>query len=285
MFRPDQYQLIDFGDGRKLERLGPFLLARPCPLADGSRRVTPGAWRRARARYERSSDGRSGRWLPDGALPDCWTVTHGPVTFELKPTRVGHLGLFPEQAPCWDWIAERVSHAGRPLKVLNLFAYTGGSTLAAAAAGAAVVHVDAASSTVGWARRNAGRSGLAGAPIRWIVEDALRFATRELRRGNKYDAVILDPPTYGHGPGGESWKLADYLPQLLRTCGALTAGRLAFVLLTCHTPAFGPAALADQLAAAVVGDQGPGVEVGPLQLSSMDGRILPSGAYAHWAEW
>ena len=170
------------------------------PIPTRGSRPTPDST----AATRRRGNGRDRR-----ELPERWTIAHGPLQFELKRTDFGHLGLFPEQAENWDWIAERVAAAGRPLKVLNLFAYTGGSTLAAAAAGAEVVHVDAAKNIVAWARRNAELSGLADAPIRWIAEDAMKFVKRELKRGNRYDAVILDPPSYGHGPQGEVWRLVE----------------------------------------------------------------------------
>ena len=190
------------------------------------------------------------------------------------------MGLFPEQADNWAWIDERVRKAGRPLKVLNLFAYTGGSTLAAAAAGAETVHVDAAKNIVAWARRNAELSDLPAAPIRWIVEDARKFVKRELRRGNRYDAVILDPPSYGHGPRGEVWRLPKHLPRLLSLCGQLTAGRPEFMLLTCHTPGYEPSTLARMLFEALAGEGI--VAAGPLLLRSADGRELPSGTVAQW---
>ena len=178
----------------------------------------------ADARFDGRSE-ESGHWTCRRELPERWTITCGPWQFELKRTDFGHVGLFPEQVENWVWIGERVRAAGRPLRVMNLFAYTGGSTLAAAAAAAETVHVDAAKNTVAWARRNAELSGLSAAPIRWIAEDALKFVKRELRRGNRYDAVILDPPSYGHGPRGEVWRLSKHLPRLLSLCGELTAGR------------------------------------------------------------
>jgi 23S rRNA (cytosine1962-C5)-methyltransferase len=184
---------------------------------------------------------------------------------------------------CWDWIGEQRGRHGVPLKVLNLFAYSGGSTLAAAATGAEVVHVDSARSMVHRARENASASGLADATIRWIVDDARRFAERELRRGRAYDALILDPPTYGHGPHGQSWKLADDLEPLLEVCRALTAGRLAFAILTCHTPGFGPEMLRKLLRKCLLGATDQEVQADELSLVSADGRKLPSGAYARLA--
>jgi 23S rRNA (cytosine1962-C5)-methyltransferase len=204
------------------------------------------------------------------------------VQFELKPTESGQIGIFPEQAENWDWIDRQVRRADRELTLLNLFAYTGGSTLAAARAGARVVHIDAAKNVVRWARRNAQISGLEEAPIRWIAEDAQRFVERELRRGNRYDGVILDPPSYGHGPQGEVWKLSDHLMPLLEKCGQLTRSRRALFLLTCHTPGFGPAELEASLADTVFGHCQAGVRAGRLQLATVSGRRLPSGVYARW---
>jgi 23S rRNA (cytosine1962-C5)-methyltransferase len=228
------------------------------------------------------SVGEQGVWENRAKSLEPWTVQHGTVTFELKPTPFGHVGLFPEQAENWDWIAEQVRRARRPLKVLNLFAYTGGSTLAAAAAGAEVVHVDAAKNVVEWARRNALHSHLAEAPIRWIAEDARKFVQRELRRGNRYDAVILDPPSYGHGTGGEAWKLERDLLPLLAGCGELTADSRAFMLLTCHSPNFGAAELQAAMADAVFGTCQCGAIAKPLFLRTEDGRKLSAGVAARW---
>jgi 23S rRNA (cytosine1962-C5)-methyltransferase len=262
-----------------LERFGPITLDRPCPAAEPFARAFPDAWRSADARFEGRNE-EKGQWICRRELPERWTVACGPLQFELKRTDFGHLGLFPEQADNWAWIAEQVRKAGRPLKVLNLFAYTGGSTLAAAAAGAETVHVDGAKNTVVWARRNAELCGLAAAPIRWIAEDVLKFAKRELRRGNRYDAVILDPPSYGHGPRGEVWRLSKHLPRLLSLCGQLTAGRPAFMLLTCHTPGYEAAALRTMVAE-VLGDERT-VAAGPMWLRSDAGRELPSGTVARY---
>jgi 23S rRNA (cytosine1962-C5)-methyltransferase len=233
MSASDSYQLLDFGAGRKLERLGAYLLDRPSPAAAGARRQQPELWQAASARFQRRDDGL-GVWQTSGPIDSPWNVAFGAFTLELKLTEFGHLGVFPEQASNWRWIAEQVRRLDRP-KVLNLFAYTGASTLAAAAAGAEVVHVDAASNVVAWARRNAEASGLAAAPIRWIVDDAVKFVRRELKRGQRYDAVLLDPPAYGHGPAGQSWKLDAQLDELLAMCFELCRGRERFALLTCHS--------------------------------------------------
>lgn len=281
MFPPDQYELLDFGAGRRLERFGSIRLDRPCPAAEQVPQADAGLWNEVDARFERSNE-EQGRWLPTGDLPDRWTVAAGPVCLELKRTEFGHLGVFPEHAATWDWIAARVASAGRPIRVLNLFAYTGGSTLAAAAAGAEVTHVDSARNIVAWARRNAELSGLAVAPIRWIAEDARKFVRRELKRANPYDAVILDPPSYGHGARGEEWRLSKHLAGLLAACAELTAGRREFVLLTCHTPGYGAERLTRMLSDRFdAGDEGR-ITSGRLALRARDGRELPGGAIVRW---
>lgn len=283
MFASDSYQLLDFGGGRKLESFGPHVLDRPSPSAEGARRQRPELWSTAAARFERRSDG-AGVWEVQEALAAPWHISFGKFTLELKLTEFGHLGVFPEQADNWQWIAEQVHRTERP-KVLNLFAYTGASTLAAAAAGAEVVHVDAAANVVAWARRNAEASGLAEAPVRWIVDDAVKFVRRELKRGQEYDAVLLDPPAYGHGPSGQSWKLAAHLDELMAMCFELCRGRERFVLLTCHSGELAtansllryarenqPAAAAELVAA--------GTE---MELVTASGKRLHCGAAVRWS--
>ena len=197
-----------------LGRSGSSGLARP---RNRCRSARPELWREPHASYDRNAAHR-GSWQPAGFLPAAWAIRHDGWSLELRPTPFGHLGVFPEQAANWDWLAERIRQAGRPLRLLNLFAYTGGSTLAAAAAGAEVVHVDAARNVVTWARHNAQLSGLDAAPIRWIAEDVQKFVAREIRRKNEYDGVILDPPSYGHGPRGQAWNLPRDLGPLLEAC-------------------------------------------------------------------
>ncbi len=289
--RSTDYELLDFGDGRKLERFRDFLIDRPAPAAELTRRSRPHLWENATARFELANEqrgGERGRWLPVDALPERWEIAFGPLRFELKPTDFGHLGVFPEQVENWEWISDQVPSAeatGRRLKILNLFAHTGGSTLAAAQGGAEIVHVDSAKSAVAWARRNAELSALSDAPIRWIVEDAAKFVRRELTRGNRYDAVILDPPSYGHGPAGETWKLEDDLPQLLTDCAELTAGHCRFMLLTCHTPSMTQDRARDLLAA-VAKTANPAISTGgrisgqPLESKRPDGAGLPCGIVA-----
>lgn len=281
MFSPDQYELLDFGQGRKLERFGSTILDRPSPAAEGHVPSDEILWRSTDAKFQRTSDD-AGQWSWQGERRNNWPLVHGDVTLELKPTDFGHLGVFPEQAENWDWLARRIAAARRPLKVLNLFAYTGGSTLAAAAAGAEVVHVDAAKNVVAWARRNAELSQLADKPIRWIVEDSTLFVEREVRRGHRYDAVILDPPSYGHGPRGESWKLSTDLARLVARCAELVAHEPAFFLLTCHTPGFGPAELDALLSDTLFGRCQQGVVAKPLSLVTANGRRLACGTVARW---
>jgi 23S rRNA (cytosine1962-C5)-methyltransferase len=287
MLDSTQYQLLDFGDGRRLERFGAVVLDRPCPAAEADRPAAPLLWSAADARFERL-EAEQGRWILRGDPPRRWTIAHGRMTLELKRTDFGHVGLFPEQAENWDWIAQQVRHsrpgAAESVKVLNLFAHTGGSTLAAAAAGAAVTHVDAARNIVTWARGNAELSALADAPIRWIAEDVVKFVQREVRRGNRYDAVILDPPSYGHGTHGEAWRLAADLPRLLALCAELTAPRPRFVLLTCHTPGLSAARLRELLATSFGTASSVHVDAAPLALVASTARALPSGVVARWGD-
>lgn len=310
-----QYELLDFGGGRRLERFGSLVLDRPCPACENVDRTAPQLWAAADARYELLGDWASGSGVPPlgpcggtphlrgvwkvrGDPPSAWTLSRGGLVFELKRTDFGHVGLFPEQAENWDWLGGQVAIAsrrlGRPLKLLNLFAYTGGATLCAAAAGAEVVHVDAARNMTAWARRNAALSGLAEAPIRWIAEDAMKFVRREVRRGNRYDAVVLDPPSYGNGPRGERWRLERDLPELLARCADLTAPAPQLVLLTCHTPGYGPGRLRELLAAAfsstnvlvslreTSSSANVVLDAHDLALRTSSGRVLPCGAAVRW---
>ncbi|HIA18202.1 MAG TPA: SAM-dependent methyltransferase [Planctomycetaceae bacterium] len=294
MFDGSQYQLLDFGQGRKLERFGSLVLDRVSPAADGDLPADPASWQKSHFRFQRQQ-GEQGQWvanqqLPVAAgsskedgLPAPWLIQHNQLALELSLTPAGHLGLFPEQAINWDWLTRQLAAKGKePLKVLNLFAYTGGSTLTAAAAGAEVVHVDAARNTVAWARRNARHCGLQDAPIRWICEDCLKFVRRELSRGNQYDAVIMDPPSYGHGPEGQNWKIERDLGPLLDACAELTSNGRRFMLLTCHSPSYGPADLHALLTDHVFGSCQQGGDASVLTIDCVDGRRLPTGVVARW---
>ena len=241
------YTLLDFGNGRRLERFGPLLLDRPCPTAERMPKRNPPAWNSADVVFleERNSFER-GRWTPKTEcgrnLSEPWPVDFGDLTLELRATPFGHVGVFPEQAEnrarIRTLLTEAAAHRSTPIRVLNLFAYTGGSTLAAASAAEniEVVHVDAAKNILAWAKRNAELNGLQNANIRWIAEDAQKFVRRELKRNNRYNAVILDPPSYGHGPGGEVWTLTEHLPGLLNDLLRLIETDPLFLLLTAHTP-------------------------------------------------
>lgn len=288
---PD-YELIDFGAGRRLERFGDLVLDRPCPAALDEKKQSPGAWSEAVARYggDRAADGA---WKPKPAKWVAGQACRVPLgegremTLGVTPTPAGQVGLFPEQLANWRWIAEQTARyvaadPENPPRVLNLFAYTGGSTLAAAAAGAAVTHVDASKPSVALARENAERSSLADASIRWIVEDAVRYCQREVKRGSRYDAIVLDPPSYGHGPKGESWRLERNLPELLELCAELVERAPRFFLATCHTPGVGPAELSAYLSDAIVGHCGQPPASGRLWLTTPEGRRLESGVSARW---
>jgi 23S rRNA (cytosine1962-C5)-methyltransferase len=275
-FQP--YQLIDFGAGRKLERFGPYVIDRPSPAAASATPRLPSRWSQAHARFER--DGTRGAWTSAREMQVPWTFERGDFSLELKLTEFGHLGIFPEQRANWQWIAEQVVALDRP-KLLNLFAYTGASTLAAAAAGASVVHVDAAANVVAWARRNSELSGLSDAPVRWIVDDALKFVRREIKRGQLYDAVLLDPPAYGHGPKGQHWKLEQHLGELLDGCFELCQEKGKFLLLSCHSAELGTAAGLREFAKSRR-EFDYAIEAIDLELESAAGDRLHSGAAVRW---
>lgn len=249
------YALLDAGGLRRLERFGDYVIDRPAPGASDARRSTAAVWAAADARFDRDPAAPGGRWTPDGAIPPSWTATFEGLPMELRPTPAGQVGLFPEHAPVARWAvgeAEAIEHArGRPATVLNLFAYTGLASLLLARAGARVVHVDASRPAVAWARRNAALAGLADRPIRWLVEDASRFVAREARRGRLYDGVVLDPPTYGHGPGGGAWRLADDLEPLVRQIAPLLAPERWFLACAAHATALDPDDLAGIVGAAL----------------------------------
>lgn len=282
---PD-YELLDFGDGRKLERFGDYIFDRPALTATGAKQDRK-AWANASVRFsgERVA---AGEWVPPiekwPGLPQVAVDLGAGDAFSMTLTAfpTGQLGIFPEQFDNWQWLAKQVRRAAQPLKVLNLFAYTGGSTLACAAAGASVVHIDAVSRVVGIAGINADLSGFANKPIRRITEDAMKFCQREKRRGNRYDAIILDPPTYGHGPKGEEWNIKRDLLPLLEICGELTERRPKFLLLTCHSPGIGRAELSAYLSEGIFGACGQPPRTFELSLQTADNRRLPSGIAARW---
>lgn len=235
------YEVIDCSKGEKLERWGDYILVRPDPQVIWDTPRKEKGWHKMNAHYHRSKKG-GGEW-EFFDLPQQWSIHYRNLTFQLKPFSFKHTGLFPEQAANWDWFSELIKKAGRPVKVLNLFAYTGGATIAAAAAGASVTHVDASKGMVTWAKENAASSGLTDAPIRWIVDDCVKFVEREIRRGNHYDAIIMDPPSYGRGPKGEIWKIEESIHPLVKLCAQLLVDRPLFFLINSYTTGLQPAVL------------------------------------------
>ena len=271
------YELVDFGDGRKLERIAGRLIDRPCPAADGFERSL-NRWPEADAVFELTK-GHRGIWRHTHLWQDAWPYREPFGVFDLALTPFGHIGVFPEQRDNWNWLlSNSASVVG--LKLLNLFAYSGGSTLAAARAGASVTHVDSARNIVNRARSNAARSGLADRPVRWIAEDALRFVEREIRRGNSYDGVILDPPTYGHGVSkGQLWNIDEDLPRLLALLADLIP-RCRLMLCTCHSPGISKSVLKRMLAARFQVPKNS--EAGKMSLCTADDRRLPAGVFVRW---
>lgn len=273
------YELLDSGYGRKLERFSDVVLARPCAQAVWRPSLPVSRWNDACASFDREN---GNRWHGRGNLPDHWILEESGLKFYLSATDFGHLGIFPEQRAQWKWIRDTVRTAvrRRPVSVLNLFAYSGASTLAAAAGGAAACHLDASRGMVQWASENAVLNGFDG--IRWIVDDAHKFMTREIRRGRKYDAVILDPPTFGRGESGEMYKIERDLVKTLDMCAALLSGSPLFILLSSHTAGCTPQALDNLLSQTMEGRSGR-VESGEMLLTGGEGVLpLPSGAYARW---
>jgi len=281
----NEYVLLDSGNEMKLERIGEYTLVRPSPQAIWRPQLPESEWQRADAVYVRSSDG-GGAWEWRRKVKREFDVLYNNLSFNIRLTNFGHLGLFPEQADNWQWlrqiIRKRLVRTGyRNLRVLNLFAYTGGSTLACSQAGAHLSHVDAAKGVVDWARKNAQQCRLDERPIRWLVDDALKFVEREVRRNHNYQGIILDPPSFGRGPKGEVFKIENDLLPLLEACQALLANDALFVLYSCHTPGFTPITLENQLLGMLTNRSG-NLESGEMVVIEQGGRPLPSGTYARW---
>lgn len=283
------YEVIDTSQGEKLERWGKYILCRPDPQVIWNTPKENPLWKKLNGHYHRSSKG-GGEWEFFN-LPDEWSINYGKLTFNLKPFSFKHTGLFPEQAVNWDWFSGIISNAvksnefnkDKPFKVLNLFAYTGGATIAAASAGANVTHVDASKGMVGWAKENAASSGLSEAPIRWLVDDCVKFVEREIRRGNKYDGIIMDPPSYGRGPKGEIWKIEESVYPLIELCTELLSDRAKFFLINSYTTGLQPLVLNYMLNTLIVKKMGGHVEAGEIGLPvSGNNLILPCGASGRW---
>lgn len=284
MWAADQwkdYEVLDTSSGEKLERWGDYFLIRPDPqvLWDAPKKLRQ--WKKPNGHYHRSSKG-GGQW-EFFDLPKIWEIQYKDLKFHLQPFSFKHTGLFPEQAVNWDWFSEKIRKAKRPVKVLNLFAYTGGATLAAAAAGASVTHVDASKGMVNWAKENAQLSGLREKPIRWLVDDCVKFVEREIRRGNVYDGIIMDPPSYGRGPKGEIWKIEEKIYPFIELCTKILSQDPLFFLVNSYTTGLQPAVLSYMLETQIkkkFGGQVVSDEIG-LPVSS-NGLILPCGASGRW---
>jgi 23S rRNA (cytosine1962-C5)-methyltransferase len=282
------YALLDSGHGRKLERYGRYTVVRPEPQCMWSPRLPATAWEEADAVFDPTDEEDAGRWRFRGAPVESWPLGWGEAKFHGRFTAFRHLAFFPEQAANWAWLDQRVrrhaaeAEGGQP-RVLNLFGYTGVASLVMAAAGAAVTHVDASKKAVAWARENAELSGLSDRPIRWITEDARKYAQREVRRGSRYDGIILDPPKYGRGPGGEVWRLFEDLPELAGLCGELLADGASFLVLNAYAERISGAALSGLLAEKLAG-RGGTIEWGELALTEEAGdRQIGMSYYARWA--
>ena len=275
------YEVLDTSGGEKLERWGKYVLVRPDPQVIWNTPKDDPLWRKYDARYARSSTG-GGKWA-NLRLPEHWQVKYRELTFNVKPMTFKHTGVFPEQAANWDFIMETIRGAGRPINALNLFAYTGGATLACAAAGASVCHVDAAKGMVAWAKENAKSSGLEDRPIRWIVDDCAKFVEREIRRGRRYDAIIMDPPSYGRGPSGEIWKLEENLWPFVQLVSQVLSDKPLFVIINSDTPGLAPSVVGYIMDSIFTKRFGGHSECGELGLPVKDsGLVLPCGSTGRW---
>jgi 23S rRNA (cytosine1962-C5)-methyltransferase len=275
------YELLDSGGEEKLERFGAYVLRRPDPQALWDKKMPLADWKKADAWYERA--GKGGKWHLKKDMEKEWQILYGNLKFNIRPTSFKHTGLFPEQAPNWTWSTELIKKSGRAVSVLNLFAYTGGATLAAAQAGAEVVHLDASKIAVTWGKENAEASGLQNAPIRWIVDDAMQFVNRELKRGNTYDGIIMDPPAFGHGPKDELWKIEENFLTFVSSCKKLLSDKPLFFLINGYAAGYSHHAFRYNLES-LVSDYGGSVQSGELTIEeSGTGRVLPAGIYARWS--
>lgn len=276
------YAILDTGDGEKVERWGEYILRRPDPQVIWPWQKDVQLRENVHARYHRSSKG-GGEWEYRKKLPASWQISYGELNFRIEPTGFKHTGLFPEQAVNWDWMTDLIKRADRPISVLNLFAYTGGATCAAASAGASVCHVDASKGMVGWARENARLSGLSEKPIRYIIEDCLKFVEREIRRGRYYDAIIMDPPSYGRGPNGELWKLEDELYHLIQTCVGVLSETPLYFLVNSYTTGFSPRVAENILGIHMAKRPSGLLTSGEIGLPTSSNAVyLPCGSFARW---
>lgn len=280
--RWEDYELIDTGDGERLERWGGYILRRPDPQVIWPATLGEKAWNDAHGHYKRSSSG-GGRWKFFKQLPERWVISYGALKFYIRPTGFKHTGLFPEQAVNWDWLIKLIKSRTGAVRVLNLFAYTGGATIAAAFAGAEVCHVDAAKGMVTWAKENAALSGMAKRPIRWLIDDALKFVNREKRRGRLYQGIIMDPPSFGRGPNGEVWKIENELYGLTEICAQLLAEDALFFLINSYTTGLAPGVLHNMLRLTVGRKHGGTITSAEIGLPVSASKLtLPCGASGRW---
>lgn len=276
------YELIDCSDGERLERWGDIVLIRPDPQIIWKTPKKDPMWKQAHARYHRSSSG-GGAWQFYKNMPKQWQIKYRELTFGIKPMGFKHTGVFPEQAVNWDLAADKIKNAGKPVKVLNMFAYTGAATLACLNAGASVCHVDASKGMVQWAKENAELSGLSDKPVRWLVDDCVKFVQREQRRGNKYDGIIMDPPSYGRGPGGEVWKLEEQLFSLVELCSGILSDTPVFFILNSYTTGLSPSVMEYLLGVMLKSRFGGSVSSSEIGLHvTATGLTLPCGSTAIW---
>jgi len=282
-----EYELLDSGEGEKLERFGEYILARPDPQALWQKLLPATEWKRTHGYFTRDSD--KGEWSLAEGVPSKWQIAFGGLKFWIKPTAFKHTGLFPEQQSNWQWLEERIATSAEMAsaeiekpEILNLFGYTGGATLACAKAGAKVVHIDSSKAAVTWARENAEASGLGDKPVRWIIEDARIFVEREIRRGRKYAGIIMDPPAFGHGPENEVWKIEEHFLPLVEHCKKLLADNPLFFLINGYSAGYSAIAYENNLLS-LKKQFGGEIEIGELTIAEKSGRLLPSGIFARWS--
>lgn len=276
------YELLDCSRGERLERWGDVILIRPDPQIIWETEKKHPLWKQAHARYLRSQTG-GGKWQVYKKHPDVWKIGYRSLRFQIKPMGFKHTGVFPEQAVNWDFVSDKIKSSGRQLNVLNLFAYTGGATLACLKAGAKVCHVDASKGMVQWAKENAAASGLSDHPVRWLVDDCIKFVQKEQRRGNRYDGIIMDPPSYGRGPGGEVWKLEEQLYSLVELCASILSDDAQFFILNSYTTGLSPAVMEYLLGAVLTPRFGGKAASDEIGLSvTQTGLVLPCGSTAIW---
>ena len=276
------YEILDMADGEKLERWGNIFLVRPDPQIIWKEKQFPNKWKNIHARYNRSKTG-GGSWENTSKLPKAWQVKYKNLTFNIKPMGFKHTGLFPEQAVNWDFMISKIKNAGREIKVLNLFAYTGGATVACLSAGASVCHVDSSKGMTAWAKENVASSGLANKPVRFIIDDVIKFVQREIRRGNKYDAIVMDPPSYGRGANGEVWNIEESLYTLVELCTKVLSDKPLFFLINSYTTGLSPTILANILSMTI--KKKGKITSGEVGLPMKDSKlILPCGIYGRWEE-